>query len=122
MSGWTEFDADGVLADAEITDFLPSGPYGPDARLCVLIKYLGTTPGQLRIFSAPGAGAAERSINDIYNSATQLNPGADLTLKLNDTPSHIIIEAGVPWTLRITKGDGDATVWWASTIVSGPGC
>lgn len=122
MSGWTQFNANGALADTLVTDFSTLGPFAVDGVLCVLLKYNGATAIQVRIFSATAAAVAEEFRNDIYNSATQLNPGADQTQKLNDYPSQIIIEAGVPWTLRITKAAGNAQLWWRVTPVAGPGC
>lgn len=123
MSGWIEFNANGALADALVTDFSTVGvPDTEDSVLCVLLKYNAASAGQVRIFSATGAAVAEEFINDIYNSATQLNPGPDQTQKINDLPSQIIIEARVPWTLRITKANINARLWWRATVMTGPGC
>lgn len=121
MSGWTEFNANGALADVEVANFQPAS-YTRDSVLCVLLKYNSAAATQLQIFSATGAGVAAEFRNMIYDSAFQTNPGPDSTQYLNDFPSQIIIAASTPWTLRITKAASNARLWWRTTLLAGPGC
>lgn len=96
-SRWIEFSANGVLADAQVTDFGASLNDVPlDWTLCLVsIEYGAAASQAIRLFFAPTAAATAETQKEIVN----------VTQQYFIWPSVIVPRTvtGTPYTLRVTR-------------------
>lgn len=126
MSVWTPTIVNGLLADELVTDFggtlATSRSLPPDSRMCLTLHYSSSAPTAVRLFLAVSPGTSPQDQILIYDSAFQVNPGADQTQYLTNIVVDVPIVNLEPLGLRITKGISDAIVMWSTSVRMGPGC
>lgn len=122
MAGWQQIYVNGVQADALVLQF-PTAPTF-DARLVIDgLTYQAAAAGAVRIFLAPGMGAAEENRVDIVNSANFTPPDALQRGNFACQSVPIITTTRTPLGLRINKGDaGNGSLWISWYFKPGPGC
>jgi len=127
MTAWAQVQVNGALADSLVTNFgalaAPSIALPPDQSCCLVLHYSAVATGQVRIWLAIAAAVADDQIVMVYDSATQL-PVANSTQFTANVILDMPIRQGVLLyqTLRITKSNTNAAIWWKIVPNMGPGC
>lgn len=124
MTAWQQIAVNGVLADSTVSDFgvanAPNTRLPNDSKLCITVHYQGVAAVAVRIFLAPAAGATLDNQVLIVDSANTTATTIQNYSGCTDVP----IRSGIlqPLTLRITKGNTNASIWLYAAFKSGATC